>query len=358
MLLLIGPLLGGGGGTAARAVAVGTLLLGGGGSVALFALVLLVVLVLGVPLAGLEDEDADEDEGEDGVAGGHDLEAVLAAEDHGAVGSGGGGGGRGQVAGEVGGVPDAGADEAQALDDVGDVDADADDVEHERRAVEQHVALGGLEQLDEEAAEAGADHDAQHARDEGRRLVHELEVRLQLVEVRGRDGVRGPEEREVIGELGEEDAEEEAHGCAEDMGYMVSLALGLRPAASRVGGRRGADRNAGSPAGETGCGTRDATRRRGGFWLLTPDDHEGRKGRGAAVVLGPHVLGPIYPFVRHGDGRWCVVVCSWKDAKRARLQGRGRESLLCLATKAWSICCLDESDRNGCCRWKHPRLDR
>ncbi len=79
--------------------------------------------------------------------------------------------------------------------------------------------------------------------------MHELEVRLQLVEVRGRDGVRGPEEREVIGELGEEDAEEEAHGCAEDMGYMVSLALGLRPAASRVGGGEGGRSQCGEPGG-------------------------------------------------------------------------------------------------------------
>lgn len=41
--------------------------------------------------------------------------------------------------------------------------------------------------------------------------------------------------------------------------------------------------------------------------LLTPDDHKGRKGLGAAVVLGPHGLGPVYPFVGHGGGRGRVV---------------------------------------------------
>jgi hypothetical protein len=54
----------------------------------------------------------------------------------------------------------------------------------------------------------------QHAGDERRGLVHEAQVRLEVVEVGrvGADGVRGPEEGEVVGEGGEEDAEEEADG--------------------------------------------------------------------------------------------------------------------------------------------------
>ena len=149
-------------------------------------LALLAVLALGVPLAGLEDEDADEDEGEDGVAGGHDLEGVLATEDDLA--------GEGPVdgLGEAFLVPDAGADGAQAFNNIGNVDADADEVENQGGAVEEHVRLGGLEELDEEAEEAGADGDVQDARDQGRRLVHELEVHLELVEEGRGDGLRGP----------------------------------------------------------------------------------------------------------------------------------------------------------------------
>lgn len=40
--------------------------------------------------------------------------------------------------------------------------------------------------------------------------MHELEVRLELVEKGRRDGVRGPEEGVVVGELRKDDAEEEA----------------------------------------------------------------------------------------------------------------------------------------------------
>lgn len=205
MLLLAGSLLRRGRGRARAASGVLLLL-----RIVHDALVLLGVLALGVPLTRLQDEDAEQDEGKDGLASGHDLQAVLASEHQASVGGLGVLGRGGQVAGEVRGVPDAGAHEAQALDDVGDVDADADDVEHERRAVEQHVALGRLKQLGEEAQKAGDDHDAQHARDQGRRLVYELQVRLELVEIGRRDGIGGPEEREVIREFGEEDAEEKA----------------------------------------------------------------------------------------------------------------------------------------------------
>ena len=53
----------------------------------------------------------------------------------------------------------------------------------------------------------------QHARDEGRGGVEEAQVRFQREPMRGggRDG--GPEDRVVIGEEGEEDAEEEGRCC-------------------------------------------------------------------------------------------------------------------------------------------------
>lgn len=43
--------------------------------------------------------------------------------------------------------------------------------------------------------------------------MDEFKVRLELVKVRGRDGVFGPQEREVVREEGEEDAEEETCCC-------------------------------------------------------------------------------------------------------------------------------------------------
>lgn len=103
---------------------------------------LIVVLALGVPLAGLQDEDADQDEGQDGIAGGQDAQAILAADDDVAEG---GDVGHGALALGHGLVVDAVGDDAQALDDVGDVDDDADEVEHERGAVEQEVGFRRLE---------------------------------------------------------------------------------------------------------------------------------------------------------------------------------------------------------------------
>ena len=52
----------------------------------------------------------------------------------------------------------------------------------------------------------------QHARDEVRRRVQQAQVRFQQVIVGGGRGGRGPEDRVVVGEEGEDDAEEEG-GC-------------------------------------------------------------------------------------------------------------------------------------------------
>lgn len=117
------------------------------------------------------------------------------------------------VAGPLLGAVDAHGDDAQALDDVDDVDGDADHVEHQRGAVEEHVGLGGLVQLEDEADEAGADGDVQDAAYERRGGVQELEVGLQDVEVGGRVLGQVPEDVVVVGEEGEEDAKEEACCC-------------------------------------------------------------------------------------------------------------------------------------------------
>ncbi len=106
----------------------------------------------------------------------------------------------------------AGLHDAQALDDVGDVDDDAADVQDQAGAVEQHVGLRGPVELKDKAEQADGDDDVQDARDQGRRGVQEAEVRFQLAEVGFWRGEGGPEDGVVVGEEREEDAEEEG-GC-------------------------------------------------------------------------------------------------------------------------------------------------
>jgi hypothetical protein len=57
--------------------------------------------------------------------------------------------------------------------------------------------------------------------------VQEAQVRLQLVVVGGLDRVGGPKEGEVVGEGGEEDAEEEADGCFGRVSVRGVLVLGF-----------------------------------------------------------------------------------------------------------------------------------
>ena len=110
-------------------------------------------------------------------------------------------------------MPDPRADGAHALDDIRDIHTHSDDIEHQRGAIKQDVGLGRAEELDEEAEESDKGHYVEETGDEGGRLVDEAEVGLELVEVGVWDGVGGPEEREVVREGREEDAEEEADGC-------------------------------------------------------------------------------------------------------------------------------------------------
>lgn len=49
--------------------------------------------------------------------------------------------------------------------------------------------------------------------DERGRVVEQFEVLFEEVQMRGGRGLRGPEERVVVGEEGEEDAEEEGGCC-------------------------------------------------------------------------------------------------------------------------------------------------
>ncbi len=115
----------------------------------------------------------------------------------------------------------------QPLDDIRDIHRDAAHVQHEAGAIKQHVRLGGLVQLHDEAEQAGADDDVQDARDERGRGVQELEVVFEQLEVGFSVWGCGPEHVVVVGEGGEEDADEET-GCFEGVRLV-----------ERIGGRIG-----------------------------------------------------------------------------------------------------------------------
>jgi hypothetical protein len=155
------------------------------------------------------------------------------------------------------------------FDNIRNVDARADDIQRKRRAVEKDIGFRRPKELDEESEEAEEDDDVEEASDERRRLVDEAQVGFELVVVRGRDRRGGPEEGEVVGEGGKEDAEEEA-GCC---GGAVSLWV-------KEEGLRGRH---------------------------TADDEEGGERAGPLVVAGARGFRPVYP-PRHG----CVGSNCWR----------------------------------------------
>ena len=158
---------------------------------------LLILLAFGVPLTGLQAQDADQDQGQDGITGGDDSQRVLSGDDRFALDD--------IVRHRIG----AGADHAQTLDDVGDVDGDGAHVEKQAGAVEQRVGLGRPVQLDEEAQQAHGDDDVEDARHDRRGPVQLPQVRLHVVVPLRAGRSRCPEDRVVVGELGEENAQEE-----------------------------------------------------------------------------------------------------------------------------------------------------
>ncbi|KAI6761082.1 hypothetical protein HG531_001635 [Fusarium graminearum] len=168
------------------------------------------LLLLSVPLASLENKNADKNKSENSVAGGKNLQAVLATKNKLAaltlVGL--------AVEAIVG--PDLGADASKSLDNVGNVDTEADKVEDERCAVKEEVGLARAEELDEETDETDGDDNVENAADECGRLMHKLQMCLEMVEEVVGHGGLGPEERKVVRERREQDTQEEAHSC--DMG--------------------------------------------------------------------------------------------------------------------------------------------
>lgn len=111
--------------------------------------------------------------------------------------------------GEFGAVFSA-RDEAEALDDVGDVHGDTAHVEDQGGAVEEHVRFRGPVEFCDETGQTEEDDDVEDPRDQRRRGVEEAQVGFEVVVVAGGCRGRGPEEGIVVGEEGEDDAEEEA----------------------------------------------------------------------------------------------------------------------------------------------------
>lgn len=147
---------------------------------------LIGILPLGIPLAGLQNEDTDQNQRQYRVTGSKHSHAVLPTNDS----------LRYALWRQIGTQ----SDDPEALDDVCKVDNHAHGVERQGSAIKQEVGLGWLEQLGEEAEEADGNGDVQDSRDDGRRGVHEPEVSLQEIVVLGGCHVRRPEERIIEGE--------------------------------------------------------------------------------------------------------------------------------------------------------------
>ena len=181
---------------------------------------LVLLFTLRIPLPRLQDQDAHQHKRQDRIARRQDPQAVFPPNS------------------DIGIAlllpVNAKRHNSQPLDDVGDVHDDAHDVQNQRRAVEEEVRLGRLEELDEEAEEADGDGDVQDARDERRRGVDELQVRFQLVIVRGGGFVRRPQEGVVVGEGGKEHAEEEACCWSASAGEVCEGWRHLRPMIMKV----------------------------------------------------------------------------------------------------------------------------
>lgn len=140
-----------------------------------------------------------------------------------------------------------GGDGSQTLHDVGNVDGDTTHVENEGCAIEEEVRLGGFEEFEKEAEEARADYDVQDAGDEGWGGMEESEVVFLEVE-EGRTGIgvgegwvegwSGPEDVVVVREVSEEDSEEEADGWGWLGWVMVRMILSLLTTDNQEGRKR------------------------------------------------------------------------------------------------------------------------
>ena len=137
-------------------------------------LFLLPLLPLRIPLPRLQHQDTQQHERQDGVTRRHDLQAILAfpilLRTHPILSL---------------------ADGPHPRHNVSQVHGDATHVEHKTRAVEEHVRLRGLVQLEEEAEEADEDDDVQDALDQRGGVVQEGDVGGVDVESGGGEGGGG-----------------------------------------------------------------------------------------------------------------------------------------------------------------------
>lgn len=183
---------------------------------------LIGLLLVGVPLASLEDEDTNEQKSQDGVASSQNLERIFSSE----------------VVARIIDLTrcksrvaiDTGSDNAHALDNVGNVDSDTTHVEHKTGTIEKEVGFRRSVKLGDEAQETSANDDVEDARDQRWGRVNELEMILQhLVEgltrvnARNERWGRGPKDIVVVRERCEEDSQEEACRCIIVLVAIVQL---------------------------------------------------------------------------------------------------------------------------------------
>lgn len=116
---------------------------------------LLLVLLFRIPLTSLKNQDTNQDEGKDGVAGSQYFETVLTAEYLLGV----------FLVSSQFSTIDATAHEAETLDNVRDVDSDTADVQDQAGSIKEHVGLGGLVQFGEHSSKSNEDDDVQNAWD-------------------------------------------------------------------------------------------------------------------------------------------------------------------------------------------------
>jgi hypothetical protein len=133
------------------------------------------LLLLSIPLANLQNKNANKDKGENGIAGRKNLQAVLTTKNKLAALT------LVSLAIEAVVGPDLGTNTSESLDNVGDVDTEANQVENEGRAVKQEVGLAGAKELNEETDEADRDDNVENTANERWRLVYKLQMCFEVV---------------------------------------------------------------------------------------------------------------------------------------------------------------------------------
>ena len=180
---------------------------------------LVSLLLVGVPLASLQDQNTNKQKSQDGIAGSQDLERIFSSKVFARI--------IDLTCSKSRVAIDTRSDDAHALDDVGNVDSDTTHVKYKTSAVEEEVGFRRSVELGDEAQETGTNDNVEDTRDQRWGRVDELEVVLEHLVVgptrvhTGYDRRRsGPKDVVVVRERCEEDSQEEASRC-----IVVSVAI-------------------------------------------------------------------------------------------------------------------------------------